>query len=638
MNPTIYQPLSREKREFRLARIKPTPHGEHDDHPIEVTLEHASLNSPPKFTALSYTWGDGEDPTTIFLNAIPTLTRRNLHAALLQLRRRVLDDRIWIDAICINQNDDTERSWQVNEMRSIFSLTDHVYCWLGPAADDSDAALQMLRRVAQDCEDSGLMMDGIKLRAERVGKIGPMVLSTSEDEEARLSLCKKLINYEELESKYGSASQGAAVLEKLLHRPYFSRVWIIQEFSLAKQCQFLCGKSSLDAHLFEMAIEAIGLAKSYRPKLSPRTSSRGNKFFFPFSWTYMRLKPFTVRQAVASGSPPELFNIISIDGACPKRPIYAASDPRDIVFGILGCAVDAESLGLQADYSKPVNQVFAETTKALIGQRKRYQLGRCSFLKDMPGLPSWVPDWKRLGELGGIVYPISGSVPFRADDGLLDPLDDVDLRDWKILRTCGWYVDVVTAVMKPAKRRSINPYAHPHLSSESQTHWLLEIIEFFQLDSSGKSDEPAVWRTVVQDQQRQGERTTPIWQDLAPRIFRGVPLSVEELTPDQLEFIEHLSPDGTVEGLKSAILRSMEVGCRFRTLFKTRSGKIGLGPEVMLAGDIVTIIHRNDSPVILRPERESHRYHSYVGEAYVHAIMDGEFAVTEPELKIFELI
>ncbi|KAI1133131.1 heterokaryon incompatibility protein-domain-containing protein [Nemania abortiva] len=636
MELTVYQPLSQDRREFRLARIKPTPHGDRDDHSIEVILEHASLNNPPTFTALSYTWEGKEDQATILVNTVPTVVRRNLYAALHQLRERALHDWIWIDAICIDQNDDAERSWQVNEMRSIFALADRVYCWLGPATGDSDAAFEMLKRIAQEVEDSGLTMDDIKPIGwgGRMG-LGPPRFSTPGAEEARLALCKKLFDYEELESKDGSFSQGAAVVQKLLHRSFFSRVWIIQEYSLAKHCQFVCGQSSLDTHTLDISIEAIGLAMSYRRTLSP-TTWRQAKFFSPFNWTYLDSKLFQVRQAMASGSPPNLYDIIVIQSDCPERPLYAASDPRDIVFGVLGCAADAESLGLQADYSKPVNQVFAEVTKAFIRQEKPYQLGHCSFLKDMPGLPSWVLDWKRLGEFGIGFYPINYSVHFKANDGLFDALDDADPGEWKVLRTTGWHVDVVRAVMKPTERRVFDPYSSPFLSLESQMRWLLEIVEFFQLDSSGQADEVAVWRTVVKDQQYQGERTTQAWQELAPRVFRDASLEVEELTPDQLRFIKNFTPDGTVESFKNRCLTAMESSCRFKTLFKTGSGKIGLGPEVMLAGDIVTILHSDSSPIILRPEND--KYYSFVGDAYVHSIMDGEFAATEPELRFFELI
>ncbi|KAJ2987818.1 hypothetical protein NUW58_g4303 [Xylaria curta] len=625
MNPTVYQPLSREKRELRLARIKPAPYDDHPNHLIEVTLKHAPLSNPPTFAALSYTWGDEQDKTIILLNAIPTLVRRNLYVALLRLQKRASDNWIWIDAICINQTDDIERSWQVNEMRSIFSLADRVYCWLDPAADDSDAALQILKRVAQEVEDAGMTMDDLEPFREAEGAI----------DEMRLALCTKLIDYDELNPKDGSCSQGAVIMESLLHRPYFSRVWTIQEFSLAKKCELLCGQSSLNSYTFDIAMKAIRLVNHYKSRLWPGTSFWGSKFFFPFNWAYLASKQLKVREAIVSGSPPGLYNIMRITTACPGRPLYAASDPRDIVFGVLGCAADAESLGLRADYRKPANQVFAEATKALIRQRKGYQLGYCNWLKDMKELPSWVPDWRRLGELGIKVYPVSYLCHFVADGGLLvDPPDDSDLGDWKILRSCGWYVDIVTSVMKSAERRVFDPYSPPYLVNCTQ--WLLEIVDFFQLDSLGRSDEAAVWRTVVQDQQTQGERTTPVWRNLAAQVFRGTQLKVEQLTPDQLEFIGDFGSEGSVENFTSNCLEWMEACCRFRTLFKTSSGKIGLGPEVVLPGDIVTILHGNDSPVILRPE--SDQYHSYVGEAYVHTIMDGEFAVTEPELKLFELV
>ncbi|KAJ8128913.1 hypothetical protein O1611_g4718 [Lasiodiplodia mahajangana] len=512
MNPKIYRPLGRERREFRLARIKPTPHSEHENHHIEVIPERASLNNTPTFTAFSYTSGDEgdeEDETTILINEIRTPTRTNLHAALYQLLKR-----------------------------SIFTLAETVYCWLGPSTDDIDAASLMLKRIAQEVKDCGLTMDDVQVIRGGVGKRWPIAFSTPDAEEARLSLCKKLIAYEELESKGNSET---------------------------------------------------------------------------------------------SGSPPSLCDITLITSACPGRPLYTASDPRDIIFGALGCVADTEALGLQVEYKKPVNQVFAEATNTLLRQRKQYFLGFCSFVKDMPGLPSWVPYWKRLGEFGVTLYPINYAIRFAADGGLLDARSNVDIGDWRVLRTCSWYVDVVMAVMEPVKREFIDPYCGHVYSLENQKRWISKIVEFFRLDSSEQADEVAVWRMVVQDEQRPGERTTAVWQGLAPRVFRQSSLDAGELTPDEIKLIEDPRCGGTVEGFKRRCLFIMEACFRFRTLFKTSTGKIGLGPEVMLPGDIVTILHGNDAPIILRPESE--QYHSYVGDAYVHAIMDGEFAATEPELR-----
>ncbi|KAF2769619.1 HET-domain-containing protein, partial [Teratosphaeria nubilosa] len=84
------------------------------------------------YEAISYCWGSGEIRETIFLNdqAGFKLSMHLLNA--LYRLRRPLDTRyVWIDAICINQSDDAERSSQVDQMYQIFGQARHVIIWLG---------------------------------------------------------------------------------------------------------------------------------------------------------------------------------------------------------------------------------------------------------------------------------------------------------------------------------------------------------------------------------------------------------------------------------------------------------------------------------------------------------------------------
>ncbi|KAK7754498.1 hypothetical protein SLS62_003518 [Diatrype stigma] len=148
----VYRSLSRDRREFRLVRIALGKQGA----PMELTLEHFSLDNLPSYAALSYVWGE-EKFADIHVNGIITSIRENLHEALLQIRNGNLEfsTSLWIDAICINQNDDAERSWQVNEMRTIFSQASLVYSWLGPEADDSDAAMKLLEYLGKMVLEAG---------------------------------------------------------------------------------------------------------------------------------------------------------------------------------------------------------------------------------------------------------------------------------------------------------------------------------------------------------------------------------------------------------------------------------------------------------------------------------------------------
>ena len=70
----------------------------------------------------------------------------NLYAALSRLRHRSNIQRVlWVDAVCINQNDASEKEQQIQIMAKIFALANRVVIWLGDATEDSDQALEEIR-------------------------------------------------------------------------------------------------------------------------------------------------------------------------------------------------------------------------------------------------------------------------------------------------------------------------------------------------------------------------------------------------------------------------------------------------------------------------------------------------------------
>lgn len=82
------------------------------------------------YTAISYMWGSPEDTKTITINGVPVAVGKNLTAALDRLRSSLVD-KVWIDAICINQDDIDERNAQILRIRDIFSQSLAVTVWLG---------------------------------------------------------------------------------------------------------------------------------------------------------------------------------------------------------------------------------------------------------------------------------------------------------------------------------------------------------------------------------------------------------------------------------------------------------------------------------------------------------------------------
>jgi hypothetical protein len=97
------------------------------------------------YEALSYVWGGSDKPKSIFIDNQYLAVTLNLHVALLRLRDRGIPRFIWVDAVCINQEDEQEKEHQIQSMAKIYGKASRVIVWLGERADDSDVALEAIR-------------------------------------------------------------------------------------------------------------------------------------------------------------------------------------------------------------------------------------------------------------------------------------------------------------------------------------------------------------------------------------------------------------------------------------------------------------------------------------------------------------
>ncbi|KAF2629658.1 hypothetical protein BU25DRAFT_304158, partial [Macroventuria anomochaeta] len=129
------------------------------DETVQCGLLYCSLKHPPKYIAISYTWGDVSDKRNILM-----LTKKyslslgkeeyictavsvtaTLYDALNALRSDQEDVLVWIDGLSINQADTDKRTRQVRLMTEIYRNASKVAIWLGPEADNSDIALHLLQ-------------------------------------------------------------------------------------------------------------------------------------------------------------------------------------------------------------------------------------------------------------------------------------------------------------------------------------------------------------------------------------------------------------------------------------------------------------------------------------------------------------
>lgn len=134
-------PISTHPQYIRLLRVEAAlHHGDQQDDtdPIRGTLLEVDLDTSPVYSALSYVWGSDSTKREVIIGDNIFSVTENCYTALWHLRRLLGQYTIWIDAICINQEDEAEKLAQISLMDMIYKQAEQVYAWLGP--NDSFAA------------------------------------------------------------------------------------------------------------------------------------------------------------------------------------------------------------------------------------------------------------------------------------------------------------------------------------------------------------------------------------------------------------------------------------------------------------------------------------------------------------------
>jgi hypothetical protein len=142
----IYRPIDDPGSQIRLLRLKRREAvSSQEEAAIVCTLHQASLDDDPDYVALSYVWGAPAKTSSTQLDGHKVGVTLNLYEALDRLTISEEDHKLWVDALCINQNDDVEKAQQVQSMSRIYSKARRVFIWLGSENDTSTKAIHQLR-------------------------------------------------------------------------------------------------------------------------------------------------------------------------------------------------------------------------------------------------------------------------------------------------------------------------------------------------------------------------------------------------------------------------------------------------------------------------------------------------------------
>lgn len=234
-----YVPLDQSKNSIRLLHFQDqssytTPVEKRSSkraEPVQCVLETYDLDQCIPYVALSYAWGQPQSKHHVLVNKKLMPVGENLHSAMHVLRQKsqvhftvdpereaeLIQHHFWIDAICINQDDDDERSHQVNLMARIFSEAKCVIAWLGPKSFDSSLGIRALAT-----EQIGHRTDDVR----------DVHMSHSDQERV-------------LRDHYMAKEDAQSAVIDLLNRSYWGRMWVVQEFLLPKSLMILCGHNGV---------------------------------------------------------------------------------------------------------------------------------------------------------------------------------------------------------------------------------------------------------------------------------------------------------------------------------------------------------------------------------------------------------
>jgi hypothetical protein len=111
-----------------------------------IAFQTIPLNADiPKYTAISYAWEDSSPFQRVLLkDGRQIWLSKTLSGLFASLAKRQSHFIVWIDALCINQNDVEERGHQVNLMAQVYSLAEKVVIWLGEGCDETNEAFELV--------------------------------------------------------------------------------------------------------------------------------------------------------------------------------------------------------------------------------------------------------------------------------------------------------------------------------------------------------------------------------------------------------------------------------------------------------------------------------------------------------------
>jgi hypothetical protein len=327
------------ERHIRILELQPG----NRDASIHCRLLTTTIDEAPAYEALSYVWGSQINLVSITVQANSSKTcykhmiTANCHSALKRLRYEDCPRVLWIDALCIDQTNIAERNHQITLMSRIYSEAAEVLIYLGEDTADSAFAINVI---------SGY--DDPKMEKDPI------------------DITKVLTDYQR------DSNTKVQALNNLFHRPWFHRVWVIQEAAFARKAKVICGTSTCD----------WSSVRHFRHWANCRSG--------------MAPLPFVVRAEKLGLEENSFLGVSrSILAAMDQARLCHATIPHDKIYALLPFLNFAElELNIVPNYHDSVIDLFAQIAAGFVA-KCGYSLLKAAAQgpRELTGLASWVPDW-----------------------------------------------------------------------------------------------------------------------------------------------------------------------------------------------------------------------------------------------------
>lgn len=592
-----FRPLSRQQ--IRIIVLFP---GLGND-AIKCEINHVSLTDNTRYYALSYCWGGLTTETAIVCDGLFHLhITKSLHQALRSIRSTKRKRALWVDAVSINQSDHEERSHQVSLMRHIYQNAHSVLIWLGERDEDSKIAIRFLN-------------------SSPTGKNW---------------LCTATLDGQSRYQKLISDPRWFSVM-KLLERPYFRRVWVIQEVVVAKKGIILCGRDKTSLlNLTQMLPDAVSVSA-----LMGRNTD---------GWSQ-----FSHVSALSEQYGPYVFRTVPALEILFQFRRSLATDPRDKIFALYGLIENhlPPDMTISLDYSSTVREVYKQFATSFLTHSHSLDLLSIPRVQGRAGYPTWVPEWNAsdgtpswLWEFSDILnYQKTSPNPWRASgDSESSPEFSAE---GNVLVIHGHVSDRISQVGELLPVGAIASKEVSKATLRVLCAWE-SLVSAFGLGRY-KTDEyifDAYWKTIMAGRCINHEtaisatRVEFFFWRLSPKMLMPFILSHTAHETKQFSWWKRCILAAVLaaytiylvlNGLRSAKRESWsllvgnsfrdEIRAEGRRLIKTQNGYIGLAPNAVVVGDKIGIFRGGKAPLIIR---EQGTCWELVGDSYIHGIMHGE--------------